>query len=195
MHAQQTIENRPRSRRVALVAPEGQYVAPSDFRAAMRRLASSVHVLTVADEGCWFGITVTAVTSLTADPPALLICVNQSSSIHHQLERSEQICLNALSSTQEDIARQFSDRTLSHLRFSQGDWTESRGSPVLRDAAASFSCTVQRVVTFGTHTILLVSVEDARSNASVAPLTYYDGGYCQPEPVTPTIASLGAGAI
>ena len=54
----------------------------SDFRKAMRRLTSAVTVITTAHEDRRYGMTATAVTSVSADPPSLLICVNRSASLH-----------------------------------------------------------------------------------------------------------------
>ena len=155
---------------------DGSSAAECDFRFAMRQLASSVHVLTVAEGRQWFGMTVTAVCSLCADPPSLLVCVNRQVSTHSILMRRGSFCLNALGSEHEAIARQFSDWRLRSSRFSAGDWVETDGSPRLRDATASFMCKVERVVSFGTHSVVLALVHSARCTPA-SPLIYRDGAY------------------
>lgn len=155
---------------------EGASGAECDFRFAMRQLASSVHVLTVAEGGQWFGMTVTAVSSLCADPPSLLVCVNRQAATHSILARRGSFCLNALGSQHEAIARHFSEWSLRSLRFSEGDWVDTDGSPRLRDATASFNCRVEHVLTFGTHSVVLALVHSARCTP-VSPLIYRDGAY------------------
>src|SRR3546814_15206357 len=81
----------------ALVTGVQTCALPIAFRAAMRRLAATVTVIsTRADDGIRHGMTATAVTSVSADPPAVLACVNRSAALHAQLHLGPLFCINLL---------------------------------------------------------------------------------------------------
>lgn len=71
-----------------------------DFRLAMRRLATTVSIVTTSSEGRPFGMTATAVTSLSTEPPSLLFCVNRNTSIFPRLGPGVGACVNLLCSEQ-----------------------------------------------------------------------------------------------
>ena len=69
-----------------------------DFKQSMRFLAASVNIISTAHEGKKFAMTATSVTSLSMDPPSLLVCVNKNASIHDTLiTDGQQFCVNLLS--------------------------------------------------------------------------------------------------
>src|SRR3954462_7103791 len=78
------------------------------FRNAMRRLAATVTIVTTADGGRWHGMTATAVTSVSADPPALLVCVTQSASLQEPLMASGRFGVNLLRACHADLCGIFS---------------------------------------------------------------------------------------
>ena len=93
----------------------------SDFRSAMRRLASTVTIIT-ASHGCSrHGMTATAVTSLTASPPSLLVCINQSASIHDPIVKSGRFCVNLLACDHDHLVPVFSGQLVGEERFASGD--------------------------------------------------------------------------
>src|SRR3546814_11559677 len=86
----------PRSTRTDTLVPYAT-LCRSASRAAMRRLAATVTVIsTRADDGIRHGMTATAVTSVSADPPAVLACVNRSAALHAQLHLGPLFCINLL---------------------------------------------------------------------------------------------------
>src|SRR5688500_5303109 len=87
------------------------------FRAAMRRVASTVNVISICVGDQPMGITATAMSSLSLDPPSLLICINRSASMHASMEDVAHFRVNVLHRDQEDIARMFADRRDHALRF------------------------------------------------------------------------------
>jgi len=94
-----------------------------DFRKAMRTLASAVSIVSTAHDNCRFGMTATAVCSLSMQPPTLLVCVNQSTSLHHPLLSAGRFCINILHADQDELARTFGRnalRTGSHAET--GRW-------------------------------------------------------------------------
>lgn len=110
-----------------------------DFRGAMRRLAATVCVVSIRENGRPLGMTATAVTSLAADPPSLLVCVNKSASMHDALAGAELFCVNLLHRDQEHVAKIFSDSTRRDVRFATGIWfQDGEAPPYLLEAQAVF---------------------------------------------------------
>jgi flavin reductase len=148
------------------------------FKAAMRRFASTVTIVTVRSGNNHHGMTATAITSVTADPPAVLACVNRSASIHANLRLGMPFCINLLSSEHRALSSAFGGGLSPERRFSQGLWQlESEGPPYLIDAQANLFCIVDTSLDYGTHTIFVGRVEAVRLHGSVQPLIYGDGRF------------------
>ena len=154
------------------------------FRLAMRRFASTVTVITAADHERKHGMTATAVSSLSMDPPSILICVNQATLMNDVLHRARRFCVNVLHHHQSLISVAFSGGEPSHQRFNIGEWSQSPdGTPYLVHAQANLFCLKVAAIPFGTHTILIGQVEDVDLDASAVPLVYHDAGYCVATPM------------
>ena len=152
----------------------------ADFRSAMRMLATTVSVVTTADEGIWYGMTATAVTSLCADPCALLVCINQATSSHGAVAYTRQFCVNLLEARQEPVARAFAGQLNGQSRFDVGSWSaDPKGLPYLEGAQASIFCDVDQSVAYRTHTIFVGRVRDVRHHLVRSPLIYHDGQYAE----------------
>ena len=148
----------------------------------MRQLAAGVTlVTTAAADGTRAGLTATAVSSVSAEPPQLLACVNREGEAHDLLLATRCLAVNLLSAGQVDLAERFSGRTgvAGEARFAAGRWaTLVTGAPVLEDALASFDCRVVATLAAGTHTVFVARVEAAVVRPDPAgPLAYLDGGY------------------
>ena len=152
------------------------------FRAGMRRLAGGVTIITSLDgEGHRCGITATAVCSLSTDPPSLVACVNQSTSIAAVVRQRGVFAVNVLAEDQRPVAETFAGRT-GHARedrFAIGDWLSgATGAPVLYGANVSFDCRLAEIHEFGTHLILIGEVVATRcADGDVLPLIYGDGAF------------------
>ena len=147
------------------------------FRQAMRRVASTVNVISICVGGEPMGITATAVSSISMDPPSLLICINRTASLHSPMEDVSHFCVNVLHRSQEDIAQMFADRSRQALRFASGWEVDCDRPPRLADAQAAILCRRIRHFSHGTHSIFIGEVEEARVRADVDPLVYVDGRY------------------
>jgi flavin reductase len=147
------------------------------FRGAMRRLAATVSIVTCTDADGWHGMTATAVTSVSSEPPALLVCVNKANAFYGRLAASKSFCINLLKSPQAQISQVFGGRLKGFERFERGKWAVVRGLPYLVDAQANLFCTKELVTHFGTHGIFIGCVEEARFAEDAAPLLYQDGHY------------------
>jgi len=150
----------------------------ASFKAAMRQLAATVTIVTTAAGDVMHGMTATAVTSLSADPPAILVCVNRSARIHTALRVQQAFCVNILAQSHTNLAGIFGGQTDSELRFAHGDWQRDQdGVPFLPDASALVFCTVDLLMDYGTHTIVVGRVTSASAEVALSPLLYGAGGF------------------
>jgi flavin reductase len=149
----------------------------TSFRQAMRRVASTVNVITICDDGRPMGITATAMSSLAMDPPSLLVCINRFAAMHGSMETISHFRVNVLHRDQEDIAKMFADRAQAALRFAAGWDMDCARPPRLLDAQAAILCRRLDFHQYGTHSIFIGEVEEVDVRPEVDPLVYVDGRY------------------
>lgn len=164
---------------------QGQPTGPDqDFRDAMRRLAGSVTVVTVDLGGERHGTTATAVTSLSMEPPSLLVCFNRDSRLHGMLSAAERFCVNVLHIDNIEVSKRFSSPVSSAERFAGGNWcTPSGGAPALADAQSSIQCVKEQQIDYGSHSIFIGRVLSVANRAGIEPLVYCNGGYQSTQPL------------
>lgn len=163
---------------VSSVSQSADQDIKSHFCTAMRRLASTVSIVTCQMGDEWHGMTATAVTSVCADPATILVCINQSASIHQPLVLSGHFCVNLLQSDQAEAAQAFSGKLKGSARFALGEWdSDTYHLPALRHAQANIFCTLVETLAHGTHSIFIGSVDGVRTDGQVAPLIYQNGDY------------------
>lgn len=139
--------------------------APIDadrFREAMTRVTGAVHVVTTAGPAGLGGITATAVTSITLEPPMMLFCINKLSRSAARMIKNGVFCINTLTAEDRAISDIFAGRTNQHLeeRFAAGTWTKlATGAPVLSSALAAFDCRFVEAKEVATHLIMIGVVE------------------------------------
>ena len=154
-------------------------LAPA-FRLAMRQLASGVLVVTHGSGPLRTGFTATSVTSLSMEPPTLLVCVNRAASLYQQLAAGDLFGVNILAAHHTEIADRFAGRDGVERaeRFRDGGWsTPVEGVSLLDDALASFVCQAEEVIERRTHAILIGRVRFARSQTEGGALLYWRGDY------------------
>ena len=148
------------------------------FKAAMRRFAATVTIITVGDADSRFGMTATAVASVSASPPAILVCVNRAASIHGNMLMGTPFCVNLLGRDHECLSLAFGGQVSTDQRFSVGSWQlDTRGRPYLTDAQANVFCVVDGKLSYGTHTIFVGRVDAIRLHGETRPLIYGDGRF------------------
>lgn len=147
------------------------------FRQAMRRVASTVNIITIRAGDRLMGITATAMSSLAVDPPSLLVCINRAAALHGSIRDVSHFGVNVLHRDQQHLAQMFADRAQADLRFADG-WDLAPGRPPrLHDAQAALLCRRTDHHQFGTHSIFIGVVEEVIVRNEVDPLVYLDGGY------------------
>jgi len=155
-------------------------VAVESFKRGMRRLAAGVTIITTIHDGERNGLTATAVTSLTVEPPQLLVCVNRSAAAHDLIHKGATLCVNVLALEHRELAARFAgvDGIHGPERFLEGGWTRLKtGSPVLVDAIAAFDCVVAETVDVATHTIFIGRVVEMRVRDDGDALVYEAGSF------------------
>ena len=152
------------------------------LRLAMRRQAASVSVITAVDaDGRQHAITATSVTSVSMEPPSLLVCVNQWSSIFGPLTAGLPFCVNILAESQQDVAEICSHGYENESHFKVGAWKNGYdGLPYLEGAQANLFCYNDVSLCYATHTVFVGRVQQVTLHGEVAPLMYLDGGYIHP---------------
>ena len=147
-----------------------------EFRRVLGHFAAGVTIITtVGDDGTPYGLTATAFTSVSLDPPLVLVCVDKRSESHPHFHTSRVFAVNFLATDHEHLSRRFA--VSGGDKFSElGIRVGVTGAPVLSEALGHLECKTVEIVEAGDHTIFLGQVEaaDAREGE---PLVYFRGGY------------------
>jgi flavin reductase (DIM6/NTAB) family NADH-FMN oxidoreductase RutF len=157
---------------------------PSAFKSAMRELAGGVSIVTVEVGRERSGFTATSVTSLSADPPAVIACVNRKSSSASLLSRTDRFGVSMLTQAQQRVADRFAgmNGVTGSQRYAAERWIQltADGAPVMLDSAISLDCRIEDMIEKHSHWILVGRVMAIhRGEVEAAPLVYWRGGYHQ----------------
>ncbi len=151
-------------------------MSQGDFRQAMRRFPTGVTIVTTLLDGKPKGFTANAVTSVSADPPTILICVNRQSRTHPLISQAGRFCINLLRLDQRDLAERFAAREASDpfetLPFTPGP----TGAPILPGVLAYLDCELSEEYSAGTHTIFIGAVLGSGFSDG-SPLGYFNAAY------------------
>lgn len=162
-----------------------QSVDADTFVETMRVQAAAVNLVTSNGPAGRTGVTVSAMTSVSAEPPLLLACVNRRSPSVAVIRQNGVFCINALSAEQSELANTFAGRpsTGQPFDFDAADWTNiTTSAPALIDAVANLDCVIHDIVEAGSHTIFIGRVVGA-AHRNVKPLVYCDRAYLAPGPL------------
>ncbi len=147
-----------------------------ELRNAMGLFATGVTVITTKDAtGKPFGLTANAFSSLSLDPPMLLICVDKGVDCYPCFEESKVFAVNFLSTAQEELSTRFATKGIEKfagLSYSLGEL----GVALLEGALAHFECTVAHAYEGGDHTIYVGEIQQLVT-APGDPLLFYQGKY------------------
>lgn len=153
-------------------------IEPEDFRQALSRFPSGVTVVTASGpNGEGVGLTVSAFSSLSLDPPLIIVCLDHATSHLSAYTNGPGFCVNILASDQADISNAFAFEGPT-CPFEAAANTEGlHGARVLTDAVASLECARHNVFPGGDHDIVVGLVERATWRENVKPLVYHSGEY------------------
>lgn len=152
-------------------------VARGAFIAAMRQVAATVTVVSTDGPAGMAGATVSAFTSLSADPPSVLVCLRDDSHIARAVAANGVFCVNVLPEDAVDLARAFAARVDEGMpnRFAGLEISQTPFGPILPRATA-FTCELGHRHVHGSHAICIGNVTDI-FDAGEKPLTYMRGTY------------------
>jgi flavin reductase (DIM6/NTAB) family NADH-FMN oxidoreductase RutF len=155
-------------------------VNADDFKKALQQWASGVTVVTTQSEKFGVqGMTVTAFSSVSVNPPQILVCINDSADTGAGIEESRCFAVNVLNSEQQGVSNQFAGGSSQKERFENTAWEPGiTGSPILTDSIVSLDCRIVEKVRAGTHWIIIGEVQDTICRPG-NPLLYYCGNYRQ----------------
>lgn len=152
------------------------------FRQVVGHFASGVAVITTALDGQLYGTTASAVSSLSMDPPMMLMCLNQSSSTHDAVAAAGAYAINILAADQRELAMKFGRKGPDKFDGVPYRLSDHGGVPLLGGALASLTCVVTEAPRGGTHSVFFGRVVEA-GFAQGQPLAYYRGAFGRLEPV------------
>ncbi|MFI5207201.1 MAG: flavin reductase family protein [Gemmatimonadales bacterium] len=154
-------------------------LSPERFRATMAHLVAGVTVVAVKDgAGRSVGMTASAVTALSLEPPMLLVCIDRSAAIHDLIVRAPAFAVSILADDQENVARRFADPE-RHEFSAAGVAAGPSGLPLVEGALAHVECTRTAVHDGGDHSIVTGTLEWSRTREG-APLCHFRSGYGRP---------------
>jgi len=146
------------------------------FKHAMRHVPTGVTVVTTLKDGEPRGITVNAFSSVSAEPPTLLICVNREARSYLFIAASGLFCVNVLAGEQRHLAEHFSGK-VRERQFEGIEYAiDATGAPVLAGGIAHFDCRLEEEHHSGSHSIMIGRVLSCAARAG-SPLGYFNGGF------------------
>ena len=156
-------------------------ISQEEFRTVMSRLAGAVSIVATGSAtryADWRGMTATAISSLCAAPPSLVVCLNRQTGTCRRAREVGAFPVNVLGAEHVALARAFAGHggLVGPARFTGTDWTAGvLDVPVLTGALATYECRISRTVEHGTHAVLISAVEAATwQDRSSGPLLYHD---------------------
>jgi flavin reductase (DIM6/NTAB) family NADH-FMN oxidoreductase RutF/DNA-binding FadR family transcriptional regulator len=152
-----------------------EQLTKDQFRDVIGRFASGVTVITITKDGKPLGATASAFTSLSDEPPMILICMNKSSETGMAIHEHGNFAVNILGESHPDLAMRFAGKGADKFEGVSHE-TGANGGPLLVDALATLECTVTEETSGGTHLVFLASVDRASAKPGT-PLTYFRGKF------------------
>jgi flavin reductase (DIM6/NTAB) family NADH-FMN oxidoreductase RutF len=149
---------------------------PASFRRALGAFPTGVTIVsTVQPDGTPRGFTANSFSSVSLDPPLILVCIARTASSYPIFSETGHFAVTVLAEHQKDVSRLFASKTAD--KFRESSWRrETTGSPVIEEAAAWFDCRTHNVVDAGDHIILIGEVV-VFGGSEANPLGYCRGAY------------------
>lgn len=155
-------------------------ISADEFRGAMRHLTGGVSVITAGRGKDISGMTVTSVSSLSVDPPSLIVSINRAASSWPLIARHGVFGVNILTADQLGIAERFTGKggLKGAERFAGAEWTtRASGVPLLAGALAALDCEVEEIIERHSHAIVIGRVLEVVASQRTAALAYWHGEY------------------
>ena len=158
---------------------EHKGIGPNEFKDMMSALAASVTVVTAVAEGEPIGITVSAFTSVSVDPPIVLVCIDKVAASLPAYLAADGFTVNFLPATASEVSTLFA--TKGSERFDRVPWSEpsvKAAGPVLDIAYGAFECETVERLEMGDHWVIFGRVDaGGQTNKAASPLLYHSRAY------------------
>jgi len=151
-------------------APIAQPTLSDTFKAALSRWPSGVTVVAAEWDGKRRGMTASSFSSVSLEPPLILVCIGEDAHLLPVLERSGRFAVNILAEGQERISDHFAGKPIPNLEPLGPDLA-------IAGALATLYCTVWQLYPGGDHRIVVGQVEDIRLGEAGKPIVYWNRGY------------------
>jgi flavin reductase (DIM6/NTAB) family NADH-FMN oxidoreductase RutF len=149
-------------------------IAPEHFRDVLGHLPTGVTVIATLAPAGPIGMTASSVTSVSLDPPLILVCPAKTSTTWPAIRASSRFCLNVMAGGQESLARRFSSQLTD--RFAGVSWSERPSGPGIDGSLAWVDCSIRDEYDAGDHSVVIASV-DALEAGTGEPLVFFRGRY------------------
>lgn len=147
-----------------------------EFLEILRTLSQTVFVLSADNKKERHAMTVSSVSSLSINPPSMMVGVNKEASIHKVLKKGSNFCLNLLKSSQKEIADTCSGAEEGEARFKKDAWA-SENPIYLSQAQSNIFCKVIEIIPYSSHSIVVGEVLNLKHSGKMDPLIYQNGKY------------------
>jgi flavin reductase (DIM6/NTAB) family NADH-FMN oxidoreductase RutF len=152
-------------------------VSADDFKRALSRWATGVTIVTARAGERVHGMTVSAFSAVSLDPPLVLVCAEESSNTLPLIREGGVFAVNVLAREQEALSNRFASKRDEWRRFEGVEYDAgATGAPLLRGAVANIDCWVTGAHVHGDHVVFIGEVQEVRVR-DAAPLLYYSGAY------------------
>lgn len=153
-------------------------ITDDEFKQALQSWASGVTVVTTQSPSSGLqGMTASSFSSVSMDPPQILVCINKSVSTAEGIGESGHFAVNILTTEQESVSNLFANPNSYADRFSTTPYElGSTGAPILTESLASIECSVVEQISAASHWIIVGAVEHTVIRSG-EPLLYYKAGY------------------
>ena len=151
------------------------------FRDVMRSFPTGVTIVGSAHDGQKRGMTVNSFTSVSLNPPTVLICIMKDSRCHPVIERSGVFSVSVLAENQSELSRKFADHDEVDVhRFVGVDHhVGDTGAPLVDGALAELECAVEDQLGTGDHTVFVGKVVSAKVTSDESPLVFHRSRYAK----------------
>lgn len=166
-------------------------ITSDTFKKSMGLLAGGVCIVASSQDGERLGLTVTAVCSLTLDPPSLIVCVNRAAGAHEAIRTTKRVSVNFLAADQVELAELFSSSKIKGAeRFQSGQWgAMASGSPAVMDGLAALDCEIVSDFSVGQHSVFVCEVKSAILSPEKCPLVHFNRKFFEVLPVSERCAA------
>jgi flavin reductase (DIM6/NTAB) family NADH-FMN oxidoreductase RutF len=154
-------------------------IGPDEFRQVMRHWASGITVVTTRRKGGIHGMTASSFSSVSLNPPLILVCVDRRNRTHEHLQEQEYFGVHILAAHQQDLSLRCSGRLgeaahqLDDVPYHEG----KSSAPILEECLAYLECRLVSAYEGGDHTIFVGEIIDSGFTPGGRPLLYFDAGY------------------